>query len=100
MKRKLWLLQLPIIAFFISCFLIAELGGQGELKSVFLREKFFPVLTRASNVFTDLKFQMRGSRPVQNKIVVVEIDSPSLERIGRWPWHRDMTAYLLEKIYG
>ncbi|AJY65821.1 CHASE2 domain-containing protein [Burkholderia glumae] len=31
-------------------------------------------------------------------IVVVEIDNPSLERLGRWPWPRSVHAQLLERL--
>ena len=99
MKRKLWLSQIPVILFFSFCFWVTELGVQGQLSNAFLREKIHPFLSRAANAFTDLKFLIRGSRPPKNKIVVVEIDSSALERIGRWPWHRDMMAFLIDKTF-
>jgi len=67
------------------------------LKNAFLREKVYPLVSRISAPLTDFKFSLRGPVSPQNKIVVVEIDGPTLERIGRWPWHRDATAYLVEK---
>jgi adenylate cyclase len=48
---------------------------------------------------TNLKFKLRGPIAPKNKIVVIEIDDSSLGAIGRWPWHRDMTAYLIEKTF-
>ena len=48
---------------------------------------------------TDLKFKWRGAKSPKNKIVIVEIDSPSLEVYGGWPWHRDITGRLIEKIF-
>ena len=37
---------------------------------------------------------------VDNRIIVVDIDEESQERFGRWPWPRDLTAELLDKISG
>ncbi|HEX5210968.1 MAG TPA: EAL domain-containing protein [Pseudolabrys sp.] len=37
-------------------------------------------------------------RPASGKIVIVAIDSHSIEQIGMWPWPRDLHAQLLEKL--
>lgn len=99
MKRKLWFSQIPIILFFTFCFWVTDLGVQGQLENSFLREKVHPLLSRSANSLTDLKFLVRGVRPPKNKIVVVEIDSSSLERVGRWPWHRDKIAALIDRVF-
>lgn len=36
----------------------------------------------------------RGSAPV----VVVDVDEPSIERFGQWPWPRSLVAQLVERI--
>jgi EAL domain-containing protein (putative c-di-GMP-specific phosphodiesterase class I)/CHASE2 domain-containing sensor protein len=41
-----------------------------------------------------------ATKPVSGDIVVVGIDSPSIESIGRWPWPRDKQAELIKKIDG
>ena len=99
MKNRMWLLQLPAVIFFTFAFWITEAGVQGDLNNAFLREKLFPGLRRYSGLITDWKFHFRGPEQPKNKIVIVEVDSPSLERIGRWPWHRDVTAYLVDKTF-
>lgn len=99
MKKKIWLLQLPLILGFTLCFSILELGEQGKLGNRFLREAVFPRLSRASHLVSDFKFIVRGPRPKKNKIVVVGIDSPAIETLGRWPWHRDVMSFLIEKIF-
>ncbi len=38
------------------------------------------------------------SRPAPDNIVIVAIDQPSLDRIGRWPWRRAVHATLLERL--
>jgi adenylate cyclase len=99
MKAKFWLIELPIIFFFVGCFLITEMGWEGLLGQDFLREKVYPALSRPTNFLTDQKFKFRGPVPPKNKVVVVEIDSPALETLGRWPWHRDVMSFLIEKTF-
>lgn len=38
------------------------------------------------------------ARPAPDNIVIVAIDQPSLDRIGRWPWRRAVHATLLERL--
>ncbi|MEO7164993.1 MAG: CHASE2 domain-containing protein, partial [Bdellovibrionia bacterium] len=99
MKSKLWFIQIPIMLFFIACYCVTELGWRGELNNAVLREKVYPVLSRSINFLTDIKFKVRGPKPPKNKVVILEIDSPALETLGRWPWHRDVMAYLIEKTF-
>ena len=99
MKQKLWLLQLPLVVLFTFAFYVDELGVQGKLQNSFLRERVFPGLRRVSTQFTDLKFKIRGPQKPKNKIIVVGVDSWSVEVLGRWPWHRDTTASLISSIF-
>ncbi len=99
MKNKLWLFQIPLIVFFVVCFWITEMGVQGELENRFLRESILQPLLRVSAAFTDLKFKLRGTTKVKNKIVIVDIDDRAIESIGRWPWSRDVQAFLVNQIF-
>jgi adenylate cyclase len=99
MKKKFLVMQIPVVLFFTALYLVSDLGDRGDLGNATLRDKVYPLVSRAAHAFTDFKFNVRGSRPVKNKIVVIEIDSPAIERIGRWPWHRDATAYLIDKVF-
>ncbi len=99
MKNKLWLFQLPVVALFTFAFYIMEAGVQGDLHSHFMRETLFPIARSVQGTFTNLKFRLRGSRPVQNKVVIVEIDSNSIAQVGRWPWHRDWMAALIDRTF-
>ncbi|OFZ21735.1 MAG: hypothetical protein A2X94_15725 [Bdellovibrionales bacterium GWB1_55_8] len=98
MKNKLWFLQIPFILFFTLAFVVDELGVQGALENATLRETVFPTLRRVSGLFTDAKFKVRGPESPKNKVIIVEVDSRSIEAIGRWPWHRDATALLISQI--
>ncbi len=71
----------------------------GTLYNKFLRTKLFPSLQVLSGTFTNLKFNLRGTEMPKNKVVIVEIDSDAIAQLGRWPWHRDITAYLIEKTF-
>jgi len=99
MKSKIWLFQIPIVALFVWAYWVHEAGIQGKLQNAFLRERLFPKLVTIAGQHTNLKFGMRGPQPPKNKIVVVEVDNDSIEKYGRWPWHRDKTALLVQSIF-
>ncbi|NDD91255.1 adenylate/guanylate cyclase domain-containing protein [bacterium] len=98
MRNRIWLLQIPVILFFAAAFWVTQQGVEGDLTSPFLRNKVFPHLRRFSNLFLDLKFNIRGPQAPKNKIVIVEVDSSALAEIGRWPWHRDKIGKLLTNL--
>ena len=55
-------------------------------------------LERADNWFYDTAIGWSG-RPAASDILIVAIDEPSLERIGRWPWSREQLAKLIEHLH-
>src|SRR5579885_2999902 len=87
-----------IACIFAWAFFVAERGREGALRTRFLQKQVAPFLLRVSGVTTDLKFRLRGPRPVRNKIVIVEVDDNSLHTFGRWPWPRIQDAFLIEQI--
>ena len=46
---------------------------------------------------TRLRLAMPGIR--DERIVIVDIDEPSLARIGRWPWSRERLAALTDELF-
>ncbi len=46
----------------------------------------------------DIKFRFRGRVSPSNKVVMVEIDGKSIDKIGRWPWKRSILAKLIDEI--
>src|SRR3989344_8503131 len=46
------------------------------------------------SVLTD---KLYGGKDVLDNIVIIKIDDESINKIGRWPWDRDVHARLLEK---
>lgn len=35
---------------------------------------------------------------IDNRVVIIDIDEDSLQKIGRWPWSRDVLAELIQKL--
>ncbi len=99
MKNRLWLLQLPIVILFTAAFAIQEAGEDGRLENAFVRDSIFPKLRSVSAVFTDWKFKLRGAEPPKNRIVIVDVDDLAIESVGRWPWHRDTMAGLIDNVF-
>lgn len=99
MKNRVWMLSLPIVALFTFAFWVGEQGVDGNLTNRFLRENVFPSVRVVEGWFTNTKFKLRGPQPPKNKIVVVEVDNNSIAQFGRWPWHRDYTAFLIDKVF-
>lgn len=46
----------------------------------------------------DLLFLFRGKEKPPQDVVIVAIDEPSIEKLGRWPWSRDIIARIVDKI--
>ncbi len=52
-----------------------------------------------SNSFCyDLCFRLRGERAVDPRLLIVEIDEQTLEKLGRWPISRKYYAEFLDKV--
>src|SRR6185437_13863341 len=59
----------------------------------------FPTLRSVSGFFANEKFKIRGPQKPKNKIAIVAVDADALAQYGRWPWHRDFTAKLIENTF-
>ena len=86
--------------------LVARCAGWGTLKHY--RPHVFVVIALAivlssglhgalRNALTDLRFAWE-QRQASGEIVVVAIDAPSIEKIGVWPWPRQLHAHLLRQL--
>ena len=98
-KWRVWLVQLPLVLLWTLAFAVTQRGDDGALSSRFLRGRVYPALRRMEGFYTDLKFRWRGPRPLDPKIVMVEIDEDAIKQIGRWPWHRDAMAVLIQSAF-
>jgi adenylate cyclase len=50
-----------------------------------------------SNIRPDITDNLYGNQEPLDNILIIKIDDPSLQKIGRWPWDRVVFASLLEK---
>ncbi|HEX4462147.1 MAG TPA: adenylate/guanylate cyclase domain-containing protein [Polyangia bacterium] len=98
-ERRVWLVQLPLVLVWTVAFLIAQRGDARTLASAALRARVYPTLRMMEGFATDLKFRLRGPRPLAPKIVMVEIDEDAINQLGRWPWHRDAMAVLIQSVF-
>ena len=99
MEKYYWLIPSPIIVLMTLMFYVNERGEFGALNNHWVREQVYPETRTISGFLTNWKFQIRGPEPPKNKIVIVEIDSESIEVLGRWPWHRNYMAFLIDEIF-
>ena len=103
MKNKLWLFQIPIVAVFAAAFVVTDAGINGDLDrlpyGLWLNDRVYPRLRAWSGEWTDVKFRYRGEQPPKNKVVIVAVDDPSVALLGRWPWHRDVMARLIDQLF-
>lgn len=55
-------------------------------------------LRQADERATDLVWQLSGDSQPERRVVVVDIDDASLQRIGPWPWPRQTQAKLVNAL--
>lgn len=58
-----------------------------------------PVLDRLDQFIYDARLRLGMSRTLDERIVIVDIDEKSIDRIGRWPWGRDTLADLTQELF-
>lgn len=46
----------------------------------------------------DVRWSLLAPRTLDPRIVIVDIDEPSLDQVGHWPWGRDRLALLVEEL--
>jgi adenylate cyclase len=58
----------------------------------------FPPIESIENKLYDLRFRLRGPVKAPENIVIAAIDEKSIERLGRWPWDRNIIARLVDRL--
>jgi len=71
-------------------FLFANIGGSPLAGFVFLQN----VEQRS----LDARFNLRGARPPDSRIVIVDIDEKTLQRVGAYPIARSAYAHLVDRL--
>ena len=59
-----------------------------------------PFVEPFDNFIYDARLRLTMPRTLDPRIVVVDIDDPSLQQFGQWPWSRDKLARLTEELMG
>lgn len=98
-KASVWRSHWPTGFFFALLFLFHEVGSNGYLPGSLFNEKILPALRRITAFSTDVKFKIRGKQKPKSPVVVLEIDSASIDAFGRWPWRRDLIAFLISEVF-
>jgi adenylate cyclase len=57
------------------------------------------VLQRLDHIIYDARLRATLPGTLEPRIVIVDIDEPSLAEIGRWPWPRDRVAQLVDTLF-
>ena len=50
------------------------------------------------NRVRDLYFNFRGPTPVDDNIVIIDIDEKSIKALGQWPWERNKIAQIISNL--
>ncbi len=62
-------------------------------------EKAFPLLPRLEGFAYDVRLKLTLPNTSDPQVVIIDIDEPSLQREGRWPWSRDKLAQLTTELF-
>lgn len=57
------------------------------------------VLERLEHIIYDTRLRATMPRTLDERIVIVDIDEKSLDRVGHWPWKRDKLAALAHELF-
>src|SRR3954463_14805361 len=72
---------------------VLQLAGRSDI----------PLLTRAEEALTDLRFvqrvKLRGARQ-SGRVVIAAVDEAAIAKFGRFPWDRRVIASLIDKLNG
>jgi adenylate cyclase len=57
------------------------------------------VLQRLDDLIYDTRLKATMPATLDERVVIVDIDEPSLAEVGRWPWPRDRVAELVDTLF-
>jgi adenylate cyclase len=57
-----------------------------------------PLLHRLDEALYDARLRLTMPRDLDPRVVIVDIDEPSLARLGQWPWSRARVAQLVREL--
>ncbi len=83
MKDVIWPLAITLF--------VVTVGSWGYLAQI-------PFLEELELKAFDLRMRTRGAIATSERVAIVAVDEESLEKIGRWPWSREVMARLVRAI--
>src|SRR5271169_2825461 len=75
------------------------IGLGAGLFSLFLYSRNIDFLNTIDLKLKDVRFRTRGMVP-DSRVVIVAIDSRSINKLGRWPWDRKVIGGVIEGLNG
>lgn len=61
-----------------------------------------PLIDKISNTVNDSKFKIRAALGVKHhsdkRVVIVDVDEESINKLGRWPWDRKLIAKMIANL--
>lgn len=95
-KSKIERLKLKIVPLTLGLFFIVSVLFISNVHTPYLS----PLLQRIDYLMYDNIIYHYWLKPPQAvRVVVIDIDSKSILKLGRWPWARDLLAKLLEQLH-
>lgn len=89
-------------AFFISSFtailFILLLHSYSKHLEDSGKSRLLNLLERLDLSLLDIKFKLRGPRQPTNQVAILAVDNESIDKIGRWPWSREVISKLLNNV--
>jgi adenylate cyclase len=60
---------------------------------------FFPKqIEKFDSIIQDTMFVFRGEKEDSGNVIIIDIDEKSLNKLGQWPWSRNILAKILENL--
>ena len=78
-----------LLGLLTTAFVIGHVAGYYEI----------PFMEQMEHILYDTRVRLSAPGGVDERIVIVAIDEPSLEIHGHWPWTREKLALLLEQLF-
>ena len=78
-----------LLALLTTAFVIGHVAGYYEI----------PFMRQIENILYDTRVRLSAPGGIDERIVIVAVDEPSLEIHGHWPWTREKLALLMDQLF-
>ncbi|MCX8084608.1 MAG: adenylate/guanylate cyclase domain-containing protein [Calditerrivibrio sp.] len=88
MKRYVWFRVIVVVSVVLFVLILFKMK--------------FQLVEKVSNTVNDSKFKIRTALGIDHKpdqrVVIVDVDELSINKLGRWPWDRRLIAKMIENL--